>query len=448
MWKFENYLVGLLLCATLYSCKVSASKKIVLSDSEKSEMQEVRHFIATNWAHTIRTHTADSATLIGLPLPYSVPSISGMFQEMYYWDTYFTNVGLILDGNVNQAKNNCENMLFLVEKYGFMPNGNRVWYLERSQPPYLSMMIRDVYEKTNDKTWLQKVLPTLEKEYQFWMTKRITPIGLNRYYNASPDSMNEATYWGIKKRLGVNYDTTTVRTLDERTVIGSHVTSELESGWDMNPRFDTRCNDFCPLDLNANLYQYEKNFEFFYSELNYKTFNQWKQKSETRKALMNKYLYNTTDQLFYDYDFVNNQLSPVYSAAIFNAMWAKLLTNEQAKVVVHNLSKLEFEYGIAACAPGKRKYAYQWDYPNGWASIQCLTVMGLQKYGFDKDANRIGKKYLKTVSRNYKTTHNLWEKYNIVDGTINVHNEYEMPTMMGWTAGAFVFVSEYLKNNK
>jgi alpha,alpha-trehalase len=269
-----------------------------------------------------------------------------------------------------------------------------------------------VYKKTQDKVWLASCLPTLEKEYQFWMTKRITPIGLNRYYNASADSLNEKTYWGIKKRLGKNYDTTLVRTEAERIAIGSHITSELESGWDMNPRFDTRCNDFCPLDLNANLYQYEKNFEYFYAELKSENSDKWKPISQRRKDLLNKYMLNPNDLLFYDYDYKNNQLSRVYSAAVFNALWAKLLTKEQANVVVKNLSKLEFEYGLAACEPGNRKYAYQWDYPNGWACIQYLAVKGLQNYNYQYDASRIAYKYASLVSNNYKKTTNLWEKYN------------------------------------
>ncbi len=439
-------LLSFCLCLILIACKSKTSTKTSLSSDEKASIELVRNFIKSNWKNTIRTHKADSCSLIGLPLPYSVPSISGMFQEMYYWDTYFTNVGLISDGNVEQARNNCDNMLFLVNKYGFMPNGNRIWYLERSQPPYLSMMIRDVYEKTKDKNWLKKILPTLEKEYNFWMTQRITPIGLNRFYNSSPDSINEGTYFGIKKRLGENYDTTIVRTQAEQIALGSHITSELESGWDMNPRFDSRCNDFCPLDLNANLYQYETNFEYFYEQINSDASKQWKPIAEKRKELINKYLFNPNDGLFYDYDYVNQQFSSVYSAAVFNALWANILTDKQAKTVVENLSKLEFKFGIAACEPGERKYAYQWDYPNGWACIQFLAVKGLDNYDYEADASRIAHKYVTLVSSNYKKTNNLWEKYNIIDGNINGHNEYEMPTMMGWTAGTFVFMTDYLLN--
>ena len=98
----------------------------------------VREYIGSNWDNTTRFFTEDNDTLIGLPYPYTVPCIEGKFQEMYYWDVYFTNVGLIKSGRLSQAKNNVDNMCYLINKFGFVPNGNRTYYLSRSQPPFLS----------------------------------------------------------------------------------------------------------------------------------------------------------------------------------------------------------------------------------------------------------------------------------------------------------------------
>ena len=110
----------------------------------------VREYIGSNWDNTTRFFTEDNDTLIGLPYPYTVPCCEGTFQEMYYWDVYFTNVGLIKSGRLSQAKNNADNMCYLINKFGFMPNGNRTYYLSRSQPPFLSQMVRCIYEKTED----------------------------------------------------------------------------------------------------------------------------------------------------------------------------------------------------------------------------------------------------------------------------------------------------------
>ena len=142
----------------------------------------VKEYIEDNWDNTTRLFTEDDDTLIGLPHPYTVPRIEGKFQEMYYWDVYFTNVGLIKSGRLSQAKNNVDNMCYLINKFGFVPNGNRTYYLSRSQPPFLSQMVRCIYEQTGDIRWLDECYKALEKEYKFWENERQTPCGLNRYY--------------------------------------------------------------------------------------------------------------------------------------------------------------------------------------------------------------------------------------------------------------------------
>ena len=138
----------------------------------------LQKYIQTNFDKCVRVNTEDKGEHIGLPYPYTVPCVSGMFQEMYYWDTYFTNLGLILSDKLGQAKNNTDNILYLVERFGYMPNGNRTNYLKTSQPPFLSLMVKDIYEKTGDKEWLRKAAKTIQKEYSFWMERRITPLSL------------------------------------------------------------------------------------------------------------------------------------------------------------------------------------------------------------------------------------------------------------------------------
>ena len=421
--------------SSLESCKTNIPDEVI----------DIRRFISENWKNTIRTHKSDSLDLIGLPKPYSTPSINGKFMEMYYWDTYFTNVGLIIDGNLEQAKNNTENVLYLIDKYGFMPNGNRTYYLFNSQPPYASMMVRDVFEHTKDKIWLKKQIQTLEKEYNFWMTKRITTIGLNHYSNQATDAKKLEVYSALPKCLGNNFDTSLVKANNDRLKIGSHFYAEFESGWDLSPRFDSRCEDFCPLDLNCLLYMNEQNMAYFYYELGIPESSKWNTLAENRKKLINKYLFNSLDSLFYDYDFVNNKLSPIFSASIMNTLWSNLATKEQVEHIVNRgLPRLEFKFGIATCEPGKRKYSYQWDYPNGWANIQYLTIKGLLNYGYNNDAKRVAKKYVTTVTNCFEKTNNLWEKYNIVDGSINTNNEYGLPSLMGWTAGIYAYASDLL----
>lgn len=147
-------------------------------------------FIRENIKKTVRINTGGDDTLIGLPYPYTVPTVSEAFQEMYYWDTYFTNVGLLVSGESELARYNTDNLLYMADKYGFVPNGNRTWFLNRSQPPFLSLMVKDIYNETKDCEWLENAVKILEKEYSFWMTERITDTGLNCYgSNASDDAL-------------------------------------------------------------------------------------------------------------------------------------------------------------------------------------------------------------------------------------------------------------------
>lgn len=404
--------------------------------------QAVYRFIKENMPSSVRTCPKDSSGHLFLPKPYSVPTITGMFQDMFYWDTYFTNLGLIRLEDFEQAKNNIDNILYLIRKLGFMPNASCSSMLNRSQPPYASMMVREIYEKTRDKSWLTGACDILETEYEFWMTQRITPSGLNRHMNSATRKELLDFYDYLQKERFPALKTDCPQ--DEKVKIASQYLSEAESGWDFTPRFESHCEDFNPIDLNANLYIYEKNFIYFYKELNKKGAKKWEKAADKRKKLINKYCYNPEDGLYYDYDYMNKRQSKIYSAAIFNLFWAGIPNESQAEKMVNQLNSLEFDHGIAACAAGTRNVIYQWDYPNAWASFNCLAVMGLDRYGYKDEAKRIAYKYVRSITDIYNRTGNLWEKFNAVKGNLDVHNEYEMSAFMGWTAGAFLYMADYL----
>ncbi|HEX9970430.1 MAG TPA: trehalase family glycosidase, partial [bacterium] len=131
----------------------------------KIDVQTVLNYIRSHWSDTIKHQTENSGNVLGLPYPYTVPSHNNPNMQIhFYWDTYFTNVGLLKQGLFDLAKSNVDNLLFEVEKYGFIPNGNRTFFLNRSQQPYLSLMVRDIFEATHDKNWLRLAFATLKKE--------------------------------------------------------------------------------------------------------------------------------------------------------------------------------------------------------------------------------------------------------------------------------------------
>ena len=143
--------------------------------------ENIQRYFAEKLPLTVRYNPTDTGSetdemgvLIGLPHPYNIPSPADIFQEMYYWDTYFLNTGLILSDDLEQAKNNIDNMCYLIDRYGFMPNGNRSCFLYNSQPPFFAKMIKELYEVTQDKDWLARVYPVLKKENVFWQERRNT----------------------------------------------------------------------------------------------------------------------------------------------------------------------------------------------------------------------------------------------------------------------------------
>ena len=121
--------------------------------------------------------------LLYLPRPYVVPG--GRFNEMYGWDSYFIQMGLLRDDQVELAKDLADNALYEVREYGKVLNANRTYYLTRSQPPFLTQMVLAVYRRTQDRKWLEESVPAIEKYYRYWTTDpHLTPAtGLSRYFD-------------------------------------------------------------------------------------------------------------------------------------------------------------------------------------------------------------------------------------------------------------------------
>jgi alpha,alpha-trehalase len=254
-----------------------------------------------------------SGKSIPLPYPFNVPCISVNFQNLFYYDTYFLNRGLIALGDIHQAENNVNDVLFLVDRLGFVPNSNRLDMTNRSQPPYLCMMVKDIYDATGNKEWLRTAYPLISKEYEFWITKRSTTYGLSRHHHdATPEYLAEF-YEHLKKvRLPL-----TATTDEEKISIAGHRLAEAEAGYDFTPRFDGRCSDFIPVDLNSNLYLYEVTMSAFASILENGESKLWSDRATERKKRINDLLWNETRGLYLDYDMKNERQSDVTSVATF-----------------------------------------------------------------------------------------------------------------------------------
>ena len=432
--------------------------------------------------------------LLYLPNRYVVPG--GRFNEMYGWDSYFIIRGLLLAGRVDLAKGMVDNFLFEIENYGAMLNANRTYYLTRSQPPFVSSMVMEVYEALGksgraDPEWLGKAYIDLEKYYEMWLRPphRAGETGLSRYYDFGegppPEAVQDetgfyrkvATYFFFHPREADNFlienssgsslaagrayslQVCDASSAGERS--GCEKAQEFklsrdyykgdrsmrESGFDVSFRFapfGAATHHFAPVGLNTLLYKNEEDLEQIAKWLGRRTDqNKWRERAELRKKLINRYMWDSNAGLFFDFDFVKGKRSSYLYATTFYPLWAAVATPAQASAVEHNLSKFEKPGGLAM---SETDSGAQWDLPYGWGNMQMLAVDGLRRYGFKADADRISHEFVSMVAENFRRDGTLREKYNVVTRSAETHSELGYPMNVvgfGWTNAAVLeFVDE------
>ncbi len=392
-------------------------------------------------------------------VPFVVPG--GRFNEMYGWDSYFESVGLILGPKKQLAKTMADNFQYEIEHYGKILNANRTYYLTRTQPPFYSSLIREVFENNvngADLNWLGKHLATAIKEYEtVWMIEenRLTKNGLNRYFAEGiglPPEVEEGHYNAILKpyaeaaNLSIPvYEKGYFKREIENAALDRyfiHDRSVRENGHDTSYRLENRCAHLNSVELNSFLYKYETDFAHLiktyfddsYTSITGKTYDSayWNTKASHRKNLMFEYLWNEDDHIFYDYDVVEKKQIPFVAATSLVPLWANIPDKETAqKLVSTTLPKLICLGGVAGCTEisrgqiSKGRPARQWDFPNGWAPHQMMIWKGLLNYDFEREANELIYRWLWMITKNAVDFNGtIPEKYDVVTATHKVFAEY------------------------
>ena len=416
------------------------NKRVFCHNISVEDMQNKEKYIRTHqyiinrWKEGLRTNSNPDYPL---PFPFEPPCVDGEFQCLFYWDTFFTNRGMILDGCFEYAKYNTDNLIYLLNKYGYVPNSNSFPGLKNSQPPYLQYMIRDIYEVSKDDEWLKNAYFSLKKEYDFWMTQRMTPIGLNQYLHCEKTKQDDINYY--------DYVCTRLPLLDKnapeeyKVKVGRGYHAVGESGLDYSPRFHIYGTDLVEADLNAHLYS----MEGYLAKLAHKfeptiesTFINTQLK---RKELMDKYLL-CDDGLYYDYNFVKGciQQRDFNFTGQFLPFIVGISSNKDA--ITKLLTGVEFSHGIASTGVYNYDFEYQWAYPFSWPPDNALAFWALIKLGMKKDAERVGIKYLEMCSSSFEKNHHLWECYSATYEGKAKKREYANTEMLGWTAGVYQWI--------
>ncbi len=366
-------------------------------------------------------------TLLFLPAPYSTAAGSAgpAFPEMYAWDTHFINLGLLAHDRPDLVRQHLTNYLFLIDRYGFMPNGNRTFYLTRSQTPVMPDSLWRYYEQTQDRDLLMQAYPLLVRQYRGYWTAahHQTPTGL-----------------ATNRDLG-----------DPSTDLSPELFSHAETGLDFCALFGPDIRHCTPLITNCALVRYAQVLAQMATVLALPTeAQQWTAEAQQRTQRIRDLCWDDALGFFFEYDFVAGRQLPFWSNCAYWALWAGVATPEQATRLVAHLPSFLHPHGLAFTdvaypSPYPEFTWMQWGHPAGWPPMHVIVMEGLDAYGFRQEAEQVATNFVTTIVTLYEATGQLYEKYNVVEGSIHLpHERYDLPAFHGWTAATAVLLGQRL----
>ncbi|HET7117151.1 MAG TPA: alpha,alpha-trehalase TreA [Hanamia sp.] len=429
------------------------------STSFKSDTKKpVSAHIEKLWNVLTKSPQPSNDSLITLPYPYIIPG--GRFREIYYWDSYFTMLGLQVSGRFDLIENMVDNFAYLIDQFGYIPNGNRTYYLGRSQPPFFACMIQLLSEEKGENI-LIKYLPQLEKEYDFWMRGKkeiskenhslhrivLMPDGnfLNHYWDENDTPRPEAFKHEVKL----------AHASKDKKAIYRHLRAAAESGWDFSSRWFKNKKDFAtihtteiiPVDLNCLLLNLEKTIAQA-SRLagNLSMSEKFEMLASNRRQAIETYCWNETKGFYFDYDYIENKQKDSFTMAATFPLFFKICSKDQADKVAKILKEKFISPGGLITTTETTNQ--QWDSPNGWAPLQWIAIKGLLNYDHIDLANDLAIKWMNLNKKVYENTGKMMEKYNVVaTDLVAGGGEYPAQDGFGWTNGVFLALEKWLKGN-
>ena len=421
-----------------------------LSSDYLSAKKPILQHLEELWTVLKRTPSVHGGTLIPLPHPYIVPG--GRFREVFYWDSYFTLLGLQVSRQVELIQSMVDNFAYLLDELGFIPNGNRSYFLGRSQPPFFVLMVELLAEEKGEQILLH-YLPQLEKEYAFWMDgadqltmrnnchRRVLRLDdgaiLNRYWDDKDYARPEAYFEdsSVASRSG-----------REPEIVQRHLRAACESGWDFSSRWlkdptkmeTIEAADIIPVDLNCLLLHLEEVLLKIYTiRKEDKKIKDFQSATNKRHSAIQKYFWNEEKGFYFDYHFKNKEQNSHFTLAAVFPLYFRVATSEQAKKISDMLDeKFLVEGGLITTLV---KSGQQWDAPNGWAPLQWVAYKGFQEYGFLELAAKLRERWTKNCERVYTETGKMMEKYNVMDTNIKAGGgNYPNQDGFGWTNGVYL----------
>jgi alpha,alpha-trehalase len=424
--------------------------------------QHLLDYVASLWPILQQAETSVPAysTLQPLPYPYVVPG--GRFREVYYWDSYFTMLGLEGDGQHQLAVDLLKNFAFEIDRYGMIPNGNRSYYLSRSQPPFFSLMV-DLIASVDGNGTLVTYLPELQQEWNFWMDGADALSPGQDYHNAVrlADGTLLNRYWDARdapRDESYQEDVQTASTSDRPArLVYRNLRATAESGWDFSSRWledgetlgTVRTLSILPVDLNSLLVHLEQTLsEAYLLTGNDQQAAAYHHRAERRAEAIGYLMWDAQDGVFTDYLWRSGKLTGDITAATLYPLFLQVARVDQAHTVAATVHQKLLDVG--GLATTLVTSGQQWDAPNGWAPLQWIAVDGLRNYGFGPLAEKIATRWVHKNIAGYQQAAKLVEKYNVTTtgGDEGGGGEYATQIGFGWTNGVLVALTSLYPNLK
>lgn len=411
--------------------------------------ESMEWYIDGLWPHLIRDPVDQRQGETAIPLPNRSVIPGGRFRESYYWDSYFVAEGLAVDGRVDVIEDLVENFASLIDRYGFVPNGARVYYTTRSNPPVFNRIL-DLLAAERGPDVAQEYLPHLDREYGFWMdgADEIEPGEAHRRtVRLDEDEAVLNRYWDDQAQPRAESYREDVELADridrEPSGVYRDVRAACESGWDFSSRwFDgegietIRTTDRVPVDLNALLYGTERSLARWHDYVgDAEAAEGYRDAATARRASIDRYCWDEEREFYFDHSRERGEPTDSWTLAAVVPLFSGAASDEQAARVAETLEKRFLRSG--GLVTTLIESGEQWDAPNGWAPLHWMAVVGLQRYGHEDLAREIAGRWLDLNRDVFDETGRMLEKYDVTggDGGVGGGGEYPLQFGFGWTNG-------------
>jgi len=435
----------------------------VLNRIQDAGYAELFKELHKRWKHLARkisstAVTGERSSLIPLQHTFIVPG--GRFREIYYWDSFWTIKGLLVSELYQTVQGMLDNFKDLIEQFGHVPNGNRVYFTKRSQPPFYIQMVHLFVqdyskEKPSQKRELMaNYIDSMDKEFQFWRHRfRSIQVEGKEHTLAS---YNVDVHVPRPESYAEDYEEAQHLPKAKREEWYGHMISGAESGWDYSSRWysgqvdpqrpllSIATADVLPVDLNSILYRNAEILSSYYDELeNQEQSEVYRQTADELREAIRSVLWNEEDAMWYDYNIKTKQQNKRFYPSNVTPLYMKSHHTDVdfERVLDHivNSSAVDYPGGLPTSLYDVSEHAQQWDFPNVWPPLVELFVNSLDAMnlpGSRELARVTAEKYVNNVFVSSQKNGTMYEKYNCKTvGKAGSGGEYKVQEGFGWSNG-------------